>query len=327
MKNVIKITMIFALIIPAVPVHAMSFFGKVAQRMKSSASRVQARKTAMNSRRKNPVTIQKRAYERCPYDILGLPNSATKEEVKNAHRELAKMYHPDHKPEHEKKDAEEMCKKINSAYDAITKENNSNTNNSNGSIYEAYVYASWGSGWPFNVPDDQQFKWTYNQNTFGHGYWQFGNFYHDPFMSSGNKETDKLIKEEYARLDELLNLYKAWEASYEKAPESQETWEAFCRYSDRWKKVHEARILEGKSRDFRNLEDRAWKYECTLHEQLKEQQRNMRNNASEIRPWKRHAWKTYIITGCAIVGIILHRKKARKRKLEEEKAPLYYLSK
>ena len=33
---------------------------------------------------------------------------------------------------------------------------------------------------------------------------------------------------------------------------------------------------------------------------------------------KKHAWKTYIITGCAIVGTILYRKRARRKKLEKK---------
>lgn len=57
------------------------------------------------------------------YEILGVTKNATDEEIKSAYRKLAKKYHPDlysGKPESEKKEAEEMFKKINHAYQVLS---------------------------------------------------------------------------------------------------------------------------------------------------------------------------------------------------------------
>ena len=56
-----------------------------------------------------------------PYKILGIPNTATEEEVKTAYRELAKKYHPDNYADSPLADlANEKMQEINEAYDSIT---------------------------------------------------------------------------------------------------------------------------------------------------------------------------------------------------------------
>ncbi len=52
-----------------------------------------------------------------PYDILGIPSSATDDEVKKAYRRLAKQYHPDIHPDPAL--AEKKMAEINAAYDEI----------------------------------------------------------------------------------------------------------------------------------------------------------------------------------------------------------------
>lgn len=57
------------------------------------------------------------------YEILGVSKDASDEEIKSAYRRLAKKYHPDlysTKPEAERKEAEEMFKKINHAYQVLS---------------------------------------------------------------------------------------------------------------------------------------------------------------------------------------------------------------
>lgn len=57
---------------------------------------------------------------RDPYEVLGVPRSATQEQVKAAYRELAKKYHPDRfidSPLAE--NANKKMQEINEAYDAI----------------------------------------------------------------------------------------------------------------------------------------------------------------------------------------------------------------
>lgn len=59
---------------------------------------------------------------RDPYQVLGVPSTATDEEVKKAYRNLAKKYHPDNYHDDPLADlAQEKMKEINEAYDTITK--------------------------------------------------------------------------------------------------------------------------------------------------------------------------------------------------------------
>lgn len=58
-----------------------------------------------------------------PYSVLGVPRTATDEEIKKAYRELARKYHPDNYAGSDLADvAEEKMKEINEAYEAIQQE-------------------------------------------------------------------------------------------------------------------------------------------------------------------------------------------------------------
>ena len=55
-----------------------------------------------------------------PYEVLGVPSTATDEQVKEAYRALAKKYHPDQHGNNPLSDlAQEKMQEINEAYDAI----------------------------------------------------------------------------------------------------------------------------------------------------------------------------------------------------------------
>lgn len=96
-----------------------------------------------------------------PYEVLGVPNGASEEEVTKAYRKLAKKYHPDLNPGNE--NAAKKMSEINAAYDQIKsdKASYSSTGNSYGSGQSSYTggsYRSYGG---------------YGQNTnTGYGSWQ-----------------------------------------------------------------------------------------------------------------------------------------------------------
>lgn len=60
---------------------------------------------------------------RDPYAVLGIPPTATEEEIKAAYRKLARRYHPDHfaGDKEAARKAEEKMKEINEAYDLLTR--------------------------------------------------------------------------------------------------------------------------------------------------------------------------------------------------------------
>ena len=57
---------------------------------------------------------------RDPYEVLGVPSTATDEEVKKAYRNLARKYHPDNYHDSALADvAQEKMKEINEAYEMV----------------------------------------------------------------------------------------------------------------------------------------------------------------------------------------------------------------
>ena len=88
------------------------------------------------------------------YDILGVPRTATADEIKKAYRKLAVKYHPDKNPGDAA--AEEMFKKINTAYDVLGDEekrrqydsgyyynSNSSSNTSSENTEKQYQYTQY----------------------------------------------------------------------------------------------------------------------------------------------------------------------------------------
>lgn len=75
-----------------------------------------------------------------PYEVLGVPENASEEEIKKAYKELVKKYHPDKYQDNPLADlAEEKLQEVNEAYDMLMKNRNPGPSGS-------YSYGNYGSG-------------------------------------------------------------------------------------------------------------------------------------------------------------------------------------
>lgn len=73
-----------------------------------------------------------------PYKVLGVSETATPEEIRQAYLELVKKYHPDKYTDNPLKElANEKLKEINEAYDTLTKKDKSSSASSSGG-YSGY---------------------------------------------------------------------------------------------------------------------------------------------------------------------------------------------
>ncbi len=82
---------------------------------------------------------------RDPYQVLGIPSTATDEEVKKAYRQLARKYHPDNYHDNPLEDlAQERMKEINEAYETITRQRKGQQSGQGGG-YSGYGNTGYGN--------------------------------------------------------------------------------------------------------------------------------------------------------------------------------------
>src|SRR4029453_3930191 len=86
------------------------------------------------------VAVKFRDY----YEVLGVPRTATADDIKRAYRQLARKHHPDLQPAAERTRAAERFKEINEAYEVLSDSDKRGK-------YDA-LGANWKSGMDFTPP-------------------------------------------------------------------------------------------------------------------------------------------------------------------------------
>ena len=120
-----------------------------------------------------------------PYKVLGIPTTATDDEVKQAYRRLAKRYHPDANPGD--KAAEQRMKEINAAYDHIINGDTGGAGSAGG--YESYGgYGGYG-GYGYGGYESRSADPRMNA---ARTYIQFGRYHEALNVLAGIRERDAL---------------------------------------------------------------------------------------------------------------------------------------
>lgn len=125
-----------------------------------------------------------------PYKVLGIPTTATDDEVKQAYRRLAKKYHPDANPGD--KVAEQRMKEINAAYDQIINGGGASSSGyGKGSSYGGSYGGTYDGGYGGSYGGYEGHSADPRMNA-ALNYIQFGHFQEALNVLSGIRERDAL---------------------------------------------------------------------------------------------------------------------------------------
>lgn len=109
------------------------------------------------------------------YEILGLGRDASEKEIKSAYRRLARKWHPDLRPAHEKTEASEQFKRVNEAYEVLKDPEKR-------AQYDR-LGKDWQHGQDFQAPPDMDgFRFQTASGDFGGG---FSDFFETLFGGAG----------------------------------------------------------------------------------------------------------------------------------------------
>lgn len=137
-----------------------------------------------------------------PYQVLGVSENATDDEIKKAYRALSRKYHPDANVNNPNKaQAEEKFKDIQQAYDQIVRERERGTRGGSGYGSSGYGGSSYGGsgyggsyggssyGGSYSDDDDDYGGWSWGWGPFGFGgFGGFGGYGGGGYSQSGDPD-------------------------------------------------------------------------------------------------------------------------------------------
>jgi len=93
------------------------------------------------------------------YDILGVDEDASEDEIKKAYRKKAKKYHPDMNPDLDKEEAEERFKEVTEAYEVLSDPDKR-------AQYDRFGHAGPSQGFDFNNQDFERARSAFSDSSF-----------------------------------------------------------------------------------------------------------------------------------------------------------------